>query len=407
MIASKPKRLATQLLSFVDNNQWNLCNVHKRFDSNFVANKLTSARRQVGINNSAGSKQLRTKNTTGSLTPQSAPKVNQDIQKQIRKATHSKQISKLIHDNNDHIMDASIYGKAMLKTIKLKDYDTTKDLFDQLLKSGLDLDVVQFTIFFNGMSQSDEPSVVKKYFKLMIEKYKISPSLITISTLIKSCRSQGLYHWAIKYWKLLEIYNIKPNEIVYTEILSVCSKSLQKETAIEKWTEYQKLVHHKKLTAHLPTYSAYLSVFARCGDVDGMQKVLRMIQQRFRLNNVIYGELIQGYLKAKQYEEAIDAFDDMITKGIKPGFTEIFFKLICMFQILNRDKDILTNTEKLALYEQIGYEIHTQLPFYDLEITPMIANIYLGATIVTHYDSDPMEIVKVIDEMYGGSSFIF
>ena len=60
----------------------------------------------------------------------------------------------------------------------------------------------------------------------------------------------------------------------------------------------------------------------------------------------------------------------------------------------------MSKSEKLAMYQQLQYEIHTQLSFYDIEINPLIANVFLGAAIVTYYDSDPMEIVNVFQDLY-------
>eukprot|EP01083_Nonionella_stella_P300471 1025983_1 len=369
--------------------------IYKRFGSNLAMNKLGLANMQMALNNSERSKRLRSKNA-GSLSPHYAPKVNLDIQKALRSATNSNQVLQLIRSNASEIADASIYGKAMLKCNKLRGHECTMSLWNDLLKSGLKLDVVQFTIFFNGLCAIDKPEIIQKHFKLMIQKYELQPTLLTISVLIKSCRRRGLHEVAGKYWKLLEIYKIKPNEILYTEIISVYSKALQKDKAIKMFKEYQKTIRNKELKYHFPTFAAYLTVFTRCGDLQGMHGVVEMIKTNGGyMNEIIYGDMMRGYITADEFEQTLETFDDMIRNEIKPTFTHLFLKIVALFRSMDRDKDILTKAEKIQLHKDIEYELNNELSFYGVKMNPLLANVYLGATLVAYYDVDPMHIVKV------------
>eukprot|EP00485_Elphidium_margaritaceum_P024563 CAMPEP_0202715580 /NCGR_PEP_ID=MMETSP1385-20130828/91682_1 /ASSEMBLY_ACC=CAM_ASM_000861 /TAXON_ID=933848 /ORGANISM="Elphidium margaritaceum" /LENGTH=67 /DNA_ID=CAMNT_0049376905 /DNA_START=18 /DNA_END=218 /DNA_ORIENTATION=- len=66
----------------------------------------------------------------------------------------------------------------------------------------------------------------------MVNTLKIEPNIICFDALIKGCKSDGLYSEAETYWKLMEIsYGIKPDEMLYTQMLSVYANALQVDKA--------------------------------------------------------------------------------------------------------------------------------------------------------------------------------
>ena len=63
-------------------------------------------------------------------------------------------------------------------------------------------------------------------------------------------------------------YNMEPCVFTYTEMLSAYAASFQKEKAIKIFNEY---LDRKDLEPHQATYGAYLNVFSRNGDIEGME----------------------------------------------------------------------------------------------------------------------------------------
>ena len=358
------------------------------------------------------SKQLRGHNDT--ISPIKPVKDDKTIRHQLQslnKAKSSKEIIQFLKFNvyiyaQKGYIDPAIYGKAIQLCCNMRDYNAAKDIIDLMLSRLKKEQIpssteVVFSIFFNAMTKSDQPMICYQYFMKMTKELNITPNLITFSTLIKSCRYQGKSELAETYWKLMEnTYNIKPNNYLYNEIISVYSKGNQSDKAIEtfdKWFNESDDTERKNKES-LPLFGTYLNIFSRIGDMNGMENALNLIRKyKHKLNIVLYGDLMRGSIVARQPYKAIEFYKKSLNDQLTPSAVTLRLKGVALCHII-KDDDKLEFQEKVKVYKRLLKHFTKTYPKYGQQESPITASIVLTASIALFHNVDPRRIVDIFEQ---------
>eukprot|EP01083_Nonionella_stella_P021663 60024_1 len=271
-----------------------------------------------------------------------------------------------------------------------------------LLSSELKPNIVQFNEFFNCLAHAHLPEKCVYYLKIMLEKCQIRPDLILLNTLIKGCRFQARHDFALIYWEMITCYGLVPNEICYTEMISVCARSHHKEHADQLFAEYLEKVENDILPASLATFSAYLHVFSSLGDIGGMEYVLNIIQDyRFKYDAIIVGMMMDTYYNARDGRKALDVCDKYVDGHlIKFNPTLITLKCLALYALLTHDERVMNNFEtKQTIYSQLVQTIYEDINGYKLQMNSYIISIQLSAAIALYHDVNPMKIVELFETL--------
>ncbi len=107
----------------------------------------------------------------------------------------------------------------------------------------------------------------------MPEIYRFCPQRLRFSV-----RKQGLHKYAEMYLQIMkDKFEMQPCVVTYTEMLCCYAKSFQKEKAMQLFAEYQQ--RSNGLAQKNETiYGAYLNVFGRLGDIEGMERVINEME---------------------------------------------------------------------------------------------------------------------------------
>ncbi len=321
------------------------------------------------------------------------------ISTEITKSTNGEQLLNLLIDNQQDIKHIAIYSKAMQKCGMLKDWDSLHEIFKLLLSHPtIKPDLLSFNIFLNNMALSDGKSQeCIESLAVMTNKYKIKPDVITFAAIIKSLRLRGEYEAAGKCWKLMtQKYKLKPHNILYCEMISTHSRHHQIEKATEIFNEYLDRVKLGELELEVIVFNAYLNGFSRIGDMDGMQKVMRLIDEYgLELTHHSIADVMRGCIGSKDYKSCLKAYQSWIDNGKRPNLNTMLLKCVALAKLIT---ECDTFNEKHTLYLRLVDTLNNQLVFYGLELTPRIATTQLDAAI-NLYEHEPMQIVEVFESM--------
>ena len=330
--------------------------------------------------------------------------INSDIVQEINNTLDTKHIHQIITSNLDEIQHVSIYSKAIQKCTWLKDWMTCIKIMDLAIKSGIEMNEIIFNIFLNAMAISDFPEFCLKYLKIMVDQFKIQPSVITFAVILKSFRIQQKYKEAEALWDLMENkYNIKPNEFVFAETLSIYARSHQVESANNLFSKYLKFIADKDENVRLSplVFGSYLNVFSRNGDIKGMKMVKKLIKKYgIEWNQLFVADLMRGYLTAKKPEKCLKTFQKFVMKEENiPSIKMMAMKGHALIQILKQMKSKRKSFDAKYQIYQIIREIPTECTNYGLKMNQNIAANELLACIYLYHDNDPREIVRFFERL--------
>eukprot|EP01084_Bolivina_argentea_P244586 409708_1 len=270
----------------------------------------------------------------------------------------------------NNFIDNDIYCNAIEICSEMQDYKSSQKIMDLLLRRS-NITNAEFEIFFNAITNSQNPSICYKYFKIMTKNLQINPTIKTFEILIKSCESEMKYVLAEEYWKLMEnSYHIKPNNAIYSAMILVYSNSNQFDKAKTKFKEWMFIRNEfdKKKEDSFSVFAAYLNVFSNMGNLDAMSSVIQtMSKYKHKVNISIYQDLMSGALIAQKPTKVIEYFQRLKTKNkFKPNEIILDIKANALLNCIKINKEMLFK-KKLQIYYQLTKHIKFEYIKYGFE----------------------------------------
>ncbi|ETN97613.1 hypothetical protein RFI_39916, partial [Reticulomyxa filosa] len=150
----------------------------------------------------------------------------------------------------------------------------------------------------------DKFDLQKHYFQQWFEEQQdqsdyqlLVPDIITFSAMIKGCTKRGDFKQALYYLHLMiDKYNIKPDLIACSSLLSVCANARDIQSAELIWN---KMIHDLDI------------------DINIMMEILNYSQRPEKfipINEIACTTIMSGFLKANKVKEMFDFYDNQIPK---------------------------------------------------------------------------------------------
>ena len=364
-------------------------------DENYE-NKLVMNRHKACIDNSDRNKKLLGQKYVRHHVK--APD-NADVQLRaiIEISTDANEIANAITRQIETIEHDAIFGKAMQKCKALRDWKSVRMIMDSLLNSKFKPDTIHFNIFFNCMALSDGPKLCIEYFRMMVNKYKLEPDVITFGSIMKSFRRQANVSEAEKCWNMMAKYRVNPNDYLYTEMISVYAKSGQKDKGSKLFHEYLNKVQQTTLPRNIYTFGAYLNLFSRDGDIDGMDKATALFQAYdFEMNSTILGDLMRGYYTAGYFKESIETLTNWLNDENQPTLPLMHLKCCALVRLIAETDSF---AEKCDNYKKLQHTLYKELEQFKLKMDDLIVMTQLCGAINCYCHNDPWKIVEICDEL--------
>ena len=329
---------------------------------------------------------------------------NQNIRNSLARAKSVKDVLKTLENKDDYIEDESVYSKALQQCKKLnnRDHRIINKIMDMmLLNPKVTPNIIVFNVFFNAMSFCDEPLQCKKYVDIVLNgnKYNgITPDHVTFTTLIKSCRNQGYARIAENYLKIMKgRFNMKPCLFTYTEMLAVYARSFEKDKAIKIFNEY---LSRKDLEPHQPLYGAYLNVFSRNGDIQGMEKVIQMIKDTNPefMSSIIYSNIMRTFVVAGKPRKCLQVYGEVLNNpDLEIEASHLSLACIAMSHLIHCKT--VDKQEKYELYAQINDIMDNKYSDYGYTVSSVEIKPLFEACIGLYCNEDPIKIVELFESL--------
>eukprot|EP01083_Nonionella_stella_P082508 227732_1 len=370
-----------------------------RYFSDFYhRNRLSNTQHHNRITNSQISKQLLGEDDVRKPIA-GPPGINLDIKAYIETSNSSKDILSMIEQNVNIIEHASIFGKAMKKCDNLRGWQSVHQIMKLLLSSTLQPQRIQFNVFFNSMAHSDSPELTIKYFDVMVNEYSIQPDVVCFSSIIKSFRFQGKSKLAEKFWRMMhDKYHLQPDEWLYTEMISVYAKCHEIEKGTKLFNEYLDKVARQVLKHEKPVYGAYLNMFSRMGNIDGMMHANKLILDAgFPSDVVTITDVMRGYLAARDEDGCLDVLQEWLSFDYPPALPMMHLKCVALTHKIQKSN--ASFEDKYAMYVELKDTIYKELKHYGFPMDALIAKTELDGAIFLYRFHDPEHIIDVFLSM--------
>ncbi|KVH89764.1 pentatricopeptide repeat-containing protein At4g16835, mitochondrial isoform X1 [Cynara cardunculus var. scolymus] len=168
--------------------------------------------------------------------------------------------------------------------------------------------VVAWTAMVTGYMKSRKVDLAEKVFDEMPEK-----NLVTWNTMVSGYVENGRADDGLKLFRKMVETGVKPNPSTLSSVLLGCSNL----SSLKLGKQVHQFVNKSPLSLHTMVNTSLVSMYCKCGDLDGAWKLFLAISHK---DIVTWNAMISGYAQHGASEKALWLFDTMKKKGMRPDW---------------------------------------------------------------------------------------
>lgn len=213
-------------------------------------------------------------------------------------------------NNYDH----TVYVCSMKKgELISKDYRFSESIMKLIYDNDIDRNIIVYNEFFKILTKYGKIQIAMKYLNHMIKIDKINPTIITATILIGACKETSDYLLATKIWNIIiKKYNLLPDCICYTQLISVYTKACKIKLAQYTFNE----MLNNNILPNLTCYSSLINGYLKCNQLENAIKLFKFIHlnqtTKYQITQAQYIPFISYYLKKNKPFKALKIYDQCI-----------------------------------------------------------------------------------------------
>lgn len=186
---------------------------------------------------------------------------------------------------------------------KIGDIDSAKKIFDEIFVK----DPICYNCLISGYSKSGDVVAAQRLFDEMSER-----TVVSWNSMISCYANNGHYREGLRMFERMQVERFRPNEISVASVLSICAKLRDLEMGLR----VKKFIDENNLHINMIVSTALLEMYVKCGAVDDARQEFERMDRR---DVVAWSAMIAGYAQNGRPSEALELFESMKSKQIKPN----------------------------------------------------------------------------------------
>eukprot|EP00928_Gymnodinium_smaydae_P063768 TRINITY_DN47264_c0_g1_i1.p1 TRINITY_DN47264_c0_g1~~TRINITY_DN47264_c0_g1_i1.p1 ORF type:complete len:667 (-),score=167.80 TRINITY_DN47264_c0_g1_i1:148-2148(-) len=180
---------------------------------------------------------------------------------------------------------------------------------------------VMCTLFIKGLVRANRLPRALQLYEEMRSRETGHPDVVTYSVLIKALVDQSDLDHALKLMVDMKEAGLVADDIILTHILDGCRHTGNHEVGKMLFKE---LLDNGVVPSDF-TLVSMLKLHGRCGAHEEAYELVKTWKDRFGVDPSVihYTCIMSGCLRSKKYEQAWQAYDLMVTRGVSPDATTI------------------------------------------------------------------------------------
>jgi len=205
------------------------------------------------------------------------------------------------------------YGILLDGCINNKQVDRAAKVFDIITEKGCPMNTVLYTTLVKGFAREGKVDEAMRIYEHMCNDKSAAADVITFSLLLKvNCDADRLEK-ALELLDGMVKSGLKPDEVIYNNILAGCSKQAN--------TKLAKRLYNDMISSGIKpsnaTFSILIRLYSSSKSLDEAVEMLTTEPQRHnvKLEPRLFSQLIQCCIRARQGRRAVEVFEMMAKQG--------------------------------------------------------------------------------------------
>lgn len=194
-------------------------------------------------------------------------------------------------------------------------YNGCLSVYEEMKVLGVKPNVALYNTLLNAMSRAKRPRQAKIIYKEMTRN-GFSPDLITYASLLRVYAGAQFSEDAINVYKEMKEKGMEMSTVLYNTLLAMCADVGCTDEAIEI---FEDMKSSGTCQPDSRTFSSLITIYSCSGKVSEAEAVLNeMIESGFQPTIFVLTSLVQCYGKAKQTDNVVKTFKQLLDLGIIP-----------------------------------------------------------------------------------------
>ncbi|KDP33174.1 hypothetical protein JCGZ_13439 [Jatropha curcas] len=247
------------------------------------------------------------------------------------------------------ILDTIAYSFVVYAKVRFGNMDSAMEIYEEMLRRGFNANSFLYTSFIESYCDGGKIEEANRLFEDM-ENMDLKPYAETFNFLVEGCAKAGRVEESLSYCKkmierglipslvafnimvakLCETGQVKQadellthildsgfiaNEVTYSHLINGYGRDNQIQEVLKLYYEME----YRALCPGLLAFTSLIRSLCHCGKVEQAEKYLRIMKgHSLNPNEEIYEALITGHFKKGDKTSAVQLYNEMISKGLKP-----------------------------------------------------------------------------------------
>jgi pentatricopeptide repeat protein len=198
------------------------------------------------------------------------------------------------------------YGILLDASINDNKVEEAAKIFESMQKEGCPMNIILYTTLIKGFARAGQVDHAMAVYERMKSERSLSPDLITFSILIKANCDHGHLEAALKLFGSMQELGLKPDEVIFNNLLGGCVKD---SNAVLAKTVYTEMIAVKVKPSNA-TFSILIRLYMQCKLFDEAVEVLRTEPSLHgvQVESRLFSQLAQSCLRERQGRRAVEVY---------------------------------------------------------------------------------------------------
>ncbi|XP_057851785.1 putative pentatricopeptide repeat-containing protein At1g68930 [Cryptomeria japonica] len=203
--------------------------------------------------------------------------------------------------------DEFTFGSVLKACSKLEIVERGKGIHAQVVKFGFEFNIFAASALVDMYVKCRSIHDANKLFEELPGR-----DLVLWTAMISAYAQDGQSIKALKLFCQMQWSGIKPNTFSFTSALVACCSLAR----LDQGTQFHALVVKYGLQSDTPVGNSLITMYSKCGSIKDAELVFRKLPKR---SVISWSAMISGYAYHGRGKEALQLFEHMKKKGMKPN----------------------------------------------------------------------------------------
>jgi pentatricopeptide repeat protein len=219
-------------------------------------------------------------------------------------------------DSCRHHLNSVVYCSVLKGFAREKRLERVLTVFEDMKSKRVVFSIAAFNATIDACARANRMDKLP-WLEQEMKNQGVTPNIVTYSTMIKGYATSGDMAKAFSLFDEIQAMDdMIPDEIVYNSLIDGCARGEDYDRGLQVLADMKT----KGISPSNFTLSVVIKLCCRCKRLDHAFKFTEELNKEFRLkpNDHVFANLIQACVYCRAQGRALQVFEEMLQKGIRP-----------------------------------------------------------------------------------------